>query len=104
MEWMTGYYESLLADFPLVSIEDPLAEDGWSGWVHLTDTVGDRVQLVGDDLFVTNPERLARGNIRRRCERVAGEGESNWVADRDLGCGGNGHGGRLLLDDVPSFG
>jgi enolase len=61
MEWMTGYYESLLADFPLVSIEDPLAEDDWSGWVHLTDTVGDRVQLVGDDLFVTNPERLARG-------------------------------------------
>ena len=44
-----------------MSIEDPLAEDDWSGWVHLTDTVGDRVQLVGDDLFVTNPERLARG-------------------------------------------
>ncbi len=60
-EWMTGYYESLLADFPLVSIEDPLAEDDWAGWVHLTDAVGDRVQLVGDDLFVTNPERLARG-------------------------------------------
>ena len=61
MEWMTGYYESLLADFPLVSIEDPLAEDDWSGWVHLTDAIGARVQLVGDDLFVTNPERLSRG-------------------------------------------
>ncbi len=61
MEWMTGYYESLLADFPLVSIEDPLAEDDWPGWVHLTDAIGARVQLVGDDLFVTNPERLARG-------------------------------------------
>ena len=61
MEWMTGYYESLLADFPLVSIEDPLAEDDWLGWVHLTDAIGDGVQLVGDDLFVTNPERLARG-------------------------------------------
>jgi len=60
-EWMTGYYESLLADFPLVSIEDPLAEDDWSGWIHCTDAIGDRVQLVGDDLFVTNPERLARG-------------------------------------------
>ena len=60
-EWMTGYYEGLLADFPLVSIEDPLAEDDWSGWVHCTDAIGDRVQLVGDDLFVTNPERLARG-------------------------------------------
>ena len=61
MEWMTGYYESLRADFPLVSIEDPLAEDDWRGWVHLTDAIGDGVQLVGDDLFVTNPERLARG-------------------------------------------
>lgn len=61
MEWMTGYYESLRADFPLVSIEDPLAEDDWGGWIHLTDAIGDGVQLVGDDLFVTNPERLARG-------------------------------------------
>ena len=60
-EWMTGYYESLLADFPMVSIEDPLAEDDWAGWVHLTDAIGARVQLVGDDLFVTNPERLQRG-------------------------------------------
>ena len=60
-EWMTGYYESLLAEFPLVSIEDPLAEDDWAGYVHLTDAIGDKVQVVGDDLFVTNPERLARG-------------------------------------------
>jgi enolase len=61
MEWMTGYYESLRADFPLISIEDPLAEDDWAGWIHLTDALGDDVQLVGDDLFVTNPERLSRG-------------------------------------------
>jgi enolase len=60
-EWMTGYYESLLSDFPLVSIEDPLDEDDWAGWVHITQAIGDRVQLVGDDLFVTNPTRLARG-------------------------------------------
>jgi enolase len=60
-EWMTGYYESLLTDFPLVSIEDGLSEDDWAGWIHLTNTVGDRVQLVGDDLFVTNPSRLQRG-------------------------------------------
>ena len=60
-EWMTGYYDSLLTDFPLVSIEDPLAEDDWAGWVHLTDELGARVQLVGDDLFVTNPERLQKG-------------------------------------------
>jgi enolase len=60
-EWMTGYYESLITDFPLVSIEDGLSEDDWAGWVHLTDAIGDRVQLVGDDLFVTNPVRLQRG-------------------------------------------
>ncbi|MBI1351954.1 MAG: phosphopyruvate hydratase [Actinomycetales bacterium] len=60
-EWMTGYYESLVADFPLVSLEDPLAEDDWAGYVHLTDALGDKVQVVGDDLFVTNPERLQRG-------------------------------------------
>jgi enolase len=60
-EWLTAYYESLVTDFPLVSIEDPLSEDDWDGWGHLTDALGDRVQIVGDDLFVTNPERLQRG-------------------------------------------
>ena len=60
-EWMTGYYEGLLDSYPLVSIEDPLDESDWEGWVHITDAIGDKVQLVGDDLFVTNPERLARG-------------------------------------------
>jgi len=60
-EQMTEYYAALLDDFPLVSIEDPLAEDDWSGYRHITDAIGDPVQLVGDDLFVTNPERLARG-------------------------------------------
>jgi enolase len=60
-EWLTAYYESLVSDFPLVSIEDPLSEDDWAGWVHLTEALGDRVQIVGDDLFVTNPERLQRG-------------------------------------------
>jgi enolase len=60
-EWMTAYYDTLMRDFPLVSIEDALAEDDWDGWVRLTDELGERVQLVGDDLFVTNPMRLARG-------------------------------------------
>jgi enolase len=60
-EWMTGYYESLAADFPMVSIEDPLDEDDWAGWVHITNALGAKVQLVGDDLFVTNPVRLQRG-------------------------------------------
>ena len=58
---MSDYYAQLVADFPMVSIEDPLDEDDWEGWKTLTDAIGDKVQLVGDDLFVTNPERLARG-------------------------------------------
>lgn len=58
------FYESLLADYPLVSIEDPLAEDDWDGWVALTERIGSKTQLVGDDLFVTNPERLEEGIIK----------------------------------------
>ena len=62
---MTAYYADLLAKYPLVSIEDPLAEDDWAGWQQLTAELGDRVQLVGDDLFVTNPARLAEGIEKR---------------------------------------
>ncbi|MEW2631757.1 phosphopyruvate hydratase [Streptomyces sp. NPDC048389] len=58
---MTEYYEELVASYPLVSIEDPLFEDDWDGWKVLTEKLGSKVQIVGDDLFVTNPERLARG-------------------------------------------
>ncbi|MDV6011499.1 phosphopyruvate hydratase [Haloechinothrix sp. LS1_15] len=58
---LTAYYTELLDAYPLVSIEDPLAEDDWEGWTELTSKLGGRVQLVGDDLFVTNPERLEEG-------------------------------------------
>lgn len=60
-EQMGEFYRTLLDTYPLVSIEDPLSEDDWAGWVDLTTAIGDRVQLVGDDLFVTNPERLEEG-------------------------------------------
>jgi enolase len=60
-EDMTSYYGDLLAAYPIVSIEDPMAEEDWAGWIAITAQLGDRVQLVGDDVFVTNPERLARG-------------------------------------------
>jgi enolase len=56
-----AYLADLVARYPIVSIEDGMAEDDWDGWVALTELLGDRVQLVGDDVFVTNPERLARG-------------------------------------------
>jgi enolase len=60
-EEMISYYKSLVDSYPLVSIEDPLSEDDWDGWIRITKELGDRVQLVGDDLFVTNPERLSKG-------------------------------------------
>ena len=58
---MVDYLAGLCADYPIVSVEDGMAEDDWDGWVVLTEALGERVQLVGDDIFVTNPARLARG-------------------------------------------
>jgi enolase len=63
---MTAFWSGLLDRFPIVSIEDPLGEDDWEGWAKLVGAVGGRTQIVGDDLFVTNVERLDRG-IRERC-------------------------------------
>ena len=60
-EEMSAYYKELASAFPLVTIEDPLSEDDWDGWAHFTAEVGDKLQIVGDDLFVTNPVRLAKG-------------------------------------------
>jgi enolase len=60
-ETMVGFWEQLAERFPIVSLEDPLAEEEWESWRELTARLGDSVQLVGDDLFVTNPERLRRG-------------------------------------------
>jgi enolase len=58
---MAAYYAALVDDYPIISLEDGMAEDDWDGWVALTDLLGDRCQLVGDDNFVTNPKRLAMG-------------------------------------------
>ena len=67
---MAGYLEDLCGRYPIVSVEDGMAEDDWEGWKALTGRLGGRIQLVGDDLFATNPERLARG---------LGEGAGNAV-------------------------
>ena len=61
---MIAYYSELVSEYPLITIEDPLAEDDWNGWEAMTAELGDKVQLVGDDLFVTNPARLADGIAR----------------------------------------
>ncbi|MBR3930018.1 MAG: phosphopyruvate hydratase [Alphaproteobacteria bacterium] len=58
---MISFYEQLISDYPIISIEDALAEEDWDGWKKLTEKIGNRCQLVGDDLFVTNPSRLQRG-------------------------------------------
>ncbi|MDY7087232.1 MAG: phosphopyruvate hydratase [Actinomycetota bacterium] len=58
---MIAYYAKLAADYPIVSIEDPLSEEDWAGWSAMTTELGDKIQIVGDDLFVTNPTRIGRG-------------------------------------------
>jgi enolase len=60
-EGMIEYYENLVKQYPIISLEDGLAEDDWAGWAMLTESLGDRIQIVGDDIFVTNAERLERG-------------------------------------------
>jgi len=60
-EELVAYYERLISEYPIVSIEDPMAEDDWRGWKLITERLGDKVQLVGDDLFTTNPKILERG-------------------------------------------
>jgi enolase len=60
-EQMVAYYTDLVANYPIVSIEDPMSEEDWDGWISLTSELDETIQIVGDDLFVTNPERLARG-------------------------------------------
>ena len=75
--------ERLVERFPVVSIEDGLGEDDWEGWALLTERLGERVQLIGDDLFTTNSARLARGIDGGRRERRAREDEPDRDADRD---------------------
>ncbi|UCD16182.1 MAG: phosphopyruvate hydratase, partial [Candidatus Zixiibacteriota bacterium] len=58
---MVNFYENLVAKYPIISIEDGLAEDDWDGWHAMTERLGNKIQIVGDDLYVTNPRRLARG-------------------------------------------
>jgi enolase len=67
---MVAYLADLVARYPIVSIEDGCAEDDWDGWKHLTEVLGKKVQLVGDDLFVTNPKRLARGIAERSANSI----------------------------------
>jgi len=67
---MVAFWKSWIEQYPIVSIEDGLAQDDWEGWVALTAELGDKVQLVGDDLLVTNPERVRRGIAEKACNAL----------------------------------
>ena len=80
---LVDFYRKLCEQFPIVSIEDGLAENDWDGWKALTQALGKRVQLVGDDLFVTNTERIKDGIDEGRRQQRPGQGEPDRHADRD---------------------
>ena len=85
---MVDYWAALVEKFPIVSIEDGMAEEDWDGWKKLTERIGGRVQLVGDDLFVTNNEAPGEGHRPGRGQRDSGQGEPDRHAHR-----GHGHHG-----------
>ena len=100
---MVDYWAALVEKYPIISIEDGMAEEDWDGWKQLTDRIGDKVQLVGDDLFVTNSKRLAKGIELRLRERHPHQGQPDRQPDRDAGCHRDGQAGRLRMRDEPPF-
>jgi enolase len=98
---MIAYYAELVADYPLVSIEDPLNEEDWDGWKAITVALGDKVQLVGDDLFVTNPERLQRGIETGTANALLVKVNQIGSLTETLGRGRPGPPQRLPLHDEP---
>jgi enolase len=92
---MVKFYEDLCRRYPIVSIEDGMAEDDWAGWNGLTDAIGAKVQLVGDDLFVTNPARLRRRDREKTGQRHPDQGQPDRHAHRDAGSDRDGAQGGL---------
>ena len=101
---MSDYWADLCARYPIVSIEDGMDENDWDGWKTLTEAVGSRVQLVGDDLFVTNTSRLARGIEARRRQLDPRQGQPDRHADRDARRDRHGPRGRLHGGHVAPLG
>ena len=100
---MVAFYEELVNKFPIRSIEDGCDENDWDGWKKLTDAIGDKVQLVGDDLFVTNVDFLKKGIDQGGSQLDPRQGEPDRFPDRDFRCRGNGQGSDLHLSDLSSF-
>ena len=82
---MASYWADICSRYPVVSIEDGMDEEDWDGWKLLTDKLGEKVQLVGDDLFVTNPERLQPRDRARRRQLDPRQGQPDRDPDRDPG-------------------
>ena len=99
-EQLVAYYGELVSSYPIFSIEDGMSEDDWEGWRALTEALGDRVQLVGDDLFVTNVDAPEAGHRPGDRQRHPGEGEPDRHLDRDARRSAHGAGCRLRRGDV----
>ena len=98
---MINIYREWLDTYPIVSLEDPLAEEDWAGWRDMTAAVGDRVQIVGDDLFVTNPRAAPPGHRRAVRQLAAGQAQPDRHGDRDPGRGVGRAAGQLHLHHQP---
>ena len=85
-EEMVEYYEYLCGKYPIISIEDGLAEDDWDGWKLMTEKLGKKIQIVGDDLFVTNPQRLAKGIETNTANAILIKSKPNWHPYGNVGC------------------
>ena len=103
IEQQVEYLAGLVQRYPIVSIEDGMAEDDFAGWKLLTQKIGDRCQLVGDDVFVTNVTRLSEGHQKRHRQFDSDQGQSDRHADRNACRGRDGPQGRLHRRDVASF-
>ena len=101
---LADYWADLASRYPIVSLEDGMAEEDWDGWAALTERLGAHLQLVGDDLFVTNTERLRRGIDAGRGQLDPGQGQPDRHADRDAGRDRDGARGRLQRGHVAPLG
>ena len=101
---MVAFYDNWVRQYPIVSLEDGLAEDDWAGWKILTDKLGGKIQLVGDDMFVTNMKRLQRGIDEGVAQFDSDQGEPDWDGDRDAGSDRTGTAVWIHVGDVASVG
>ena len=101
---MVALYENWVRQYPITSIEDGCAEDDWKGWSALTEAIGDRVQLVGDDIFVTNAGILSKGIAEGVANSILDQGEPDWHLDGNSRDDPDGDPSRLYIRYCTSLG